>query len=520
MGGLIKSLEGVVLAVLLGASMSASETPAFAQQKQAQEKKQEPKKAQEPKKDEVPDDVTQRFREDQVKKAFEEDYKKKDAASKITLANKLAKSADDPKNDVALTYVLKQEAIKAYAEGLDLNSAFSLAERVTESYNTSGLRLKCTAFNIARKLPLKDADQASSVAESGYELTGDLYIKGDFTSSLEIVGEAKKITKLPKEAVQKLTDLESEIKQVQIAELALSATPDDAKSNITVARYTAFRRGKMAEAKDYAKKSKDQVLIDLIDTELINPDNAESQYMIANQYFEASKKLKGFEKDQYTMRASFWYNEALPKSNTLMKADIEKKLKEIQPVEKSKSVDLMKLIDLKKDSVAGTWKWQDGKLMSDNATNITFARIELPYEPSEEYNFTVVFTKVQGKMDIVQILSKAGKSFSLNMGAGNGTLYGFYSATSTSNPSIVTKQVLETNKQYTATVEVRKNGVKAYLDGAQLTEWKPEQKDLGGHPSWILRNEKALGIGSHQDAVLYHKIEVTEVGSGKGKRLR
>src|SRR5574342_62061 len=302
MGGLIKTLEdavkGIALASLLGISISSAEMPAFAQQKQVQDKKADPKKVQEAKRAEEPDEPTQRFRTEQVKTAFSEDYKKiedfnKSSKPKITLAekvtiattlaDKLAKSSDDPKNDVALTYVLKREAIRAYAEGFDLSSAFDVAERLSESYITSGLRYKCEAFNIARKI-VKDPEQASSVAESGYELTANLYVVGDLSSAVNIVGDAKKIPKISKEVMQKLADLESEVKVVQSADTLLMTMPDDAKANGTIARYTAFRRGKPDEAKDFAKKSKDQVLIDLIDAELSKPDTSESQYMIANQY--------------------------------------------------------------------------------------------------------------------------------------------------------------------------------------------------------------------------------------------
>jgi hypothetical protein len=380
MGGLTKRLEdavkGIALAAILGTSMSASEAPAFAQQKQAQ--KQEQKKLQQAPKDNEPDEQTQKFKEAQIKSTqlFVEDYKKiddfnKSSKPKITLAEKiviagslagkLAQNAENPNNDKALNFSLRHEAMRMSAEALDLQKAYGLAERLSEDYSTSDLRLKCESFNLARKVVkyaeqaklLKDAEQATSVAESGYELTGELYIKGDLTSALKIVADGKTLPKLSKDAAQKLTDLETEIKQVDAAEKTLSAMPDDVKANTTIARYTAFRRGKLDEAKEYAKKGKDQVLIDLIDADSTNPDTPDSQFLLGKQYFEASKNMKGFEKDQLAMRAAFYLSSAKPKANAIMQGDIDKILKEMGPGSKVTPESL-------KEGLVGLWLFDEG----------------------------------------------------------------------------------------------------------------------------------------------------------------
>ncbi len=70
----------------------------------------------------------------------------------------------------------------------------------------------------------------------------------------------------------------------------------------------------------------------------------------------------------------------------------------------------------------------------------------------------------------------------------------------------------------TSLVEVRKDGVKAYLDGKLISQWKT-YSDLSMNSSWSLRDEKRLGIATYKTAIAFQKIEVVEI-SGKGKVLR
>jgi hypothetical protein len=527
MGGLIKNLEdavkGITLAALLGTSMfsSASETLAFAQQQKLQNKLQDSKKAQEQKRDEVPDDATQRFREDQIKKSFSEDYKKKDIASKIALSDKLAKIAEDPKNDPALKFSLTLEGMRAASEGLDLQKAYGLAERLSESYNTSDLRFKCEAFNISRKI-VTNAEQATSVGVAGYDLAASIYVAGDIVSAIKIASDAKGLPKLPKDAVPKFTDLISEMTQVSNAEMALSANPNDAKSSNIVARYTALRRGKWANAKDIMMKGSDEDLKLIIDSELANPDNIESQYGLAMKYFDSAKNLKGFEKDQYVQRGLYWCNEAIPKANALMKADIEKKMKEFGgSATKSNLVDLLKMIDVKKDSVKGEWKLENGKLI---AGAIDGSKIEIPYKPSEEYDFRIKFTPLGATPTMSLILVKGGNSFAYAMGASGNKWVGFDmidGKSGSEHPSTVKKDnCLESGRTYTATIKVRRDQVSSYLDDKLIVNLKTDGKNLSIHPANALRDNSLLGFANfYQTSVTYHTIEVIEV-SGSGKRIR
>jgi len=74
---------------------------------------------------------------------------------------------------------------------------------------------------------------------------------------------------------------------------------------------------------------------------------------------------------------------------------------------------------------------------------------------------------------------------------------------------------LENGRRYAALVQVRKDGLKAYLDGKLVGEYKTNYKDLSMDPSWRLTDPRVLGLGTC-NASAFYAVRVLEVG-GRGK---
>ena len=55
---------------------------------------------------------------------------------------------------------------------------------------------------------------------------------------------------------------------------------------------------------------------------------------------------------------------------------------------KPRTVDLIPLIDVDKDAVSGTWTLDHGAIVSDESD---WARLRIPYEPPDEYDFRIEF---------------------------------------------------------------------------------------------------------------------------------
>jgi tRNA A-37 threonylcarbamoyl transferase component Bud32 len=183
------------------------------------------------------------------------------------------------------------------------------------------------------------------------------------------------------------------------------------------------------------------------------------------------------------------------------------------------SIDLLYLVDPSRDAVAGKWTFQDGKLVSDSTQA---ARIEVPYVPPEEYDLRVGFTRRSGTQSVNAMLSASGRPFLWKMGGSGNTLFAFETirgARFEANPSTVrASRCLDNGRAHVTVVQVRRDGVRAYLDGRLITQWKTDFSDVSIPAEWKLRDANLLGVGTWEPTA-FHKIEIREI-AGRGRRSR
>ena len=181
------------------------------------------------------------------------------------------------------------------------------------------------------------------------------------------------------------------------------------------------------------------------------------------------------------------------------------------------AVNVLTMVDVSKDSVSGTWKIENGTL---TVAKNKESRLHLPYQPGDEYDLRVTFSRQDGGEGLMHYLSYAGKPFVFVLSGDWNKTGGFAlvkGQSSTTNPSTV-KARLETNKKYTLVFQVRAEGVRAFLDNKMLTQWS-DYKDLSLPAAWKMKNDTAIGLANQNCKVTYHAIDVLDV-KGTGKPLR
>jgi serine/threonine protein kinase len=183
------------------------------------------------------------------------------------------------------------------------------------------------------------------------------------------------------------------------------------------------------------------------------------------------------------------------------------------------SVNLLKLVDLQRGVLRGTWILQDDKMLSDREP---FARVEIPYLPPEEYDLRVVFSRKSGNDAVAIILpTRWGRSFTWEMGAWGNTVTGFQAVReptrSPNHPWAVHSTVaLENERVYSAVIQVRKQTLKVLLDGQVVSTWRTDYLDLSLDPNWKLRGNTHFGLGSLESPTEFHRVDLLEV-TGKGR---
>jgi hypothetical protein len=183
----------------------------------------------------------------------------------------------------------------------------------------------------------------------------------------------------------------------------------------------------------------------------------------------------------------------------------------------SRAINLMALLDSKRDAVEGVWTLRSGKLISDKTRH---AKLQIPYDPPEEYDFRIQFIRAEGDGSVLQMFTHAGRSACWNMGGWKNTVFGFEMVGgkgSRDNPTAVLAQkgCLQNDRLYTSILQVRKNGVTALLNGKEVSRWSTDYTDASSPYMWTLRNNRFLGVGSYGSPTTFRSMELLEV-TGKG----
>lgn len=176
-----------------------------------------------------------------------------------------------------------------------------------------------------------------------------------------------------------------------------------------------------------------------------------------------------------------------------------------------KGTDLIKRIDLGRDSVAGQWNRTADGLLTGAANG---SRVSLPAQPEGEYDFKVSFTRQTGQHSVALFFVAGKRQSSFELDAWNAHLGGFQNVggkTLRDNSTRVDNVTLVNGRKYTAEIRVRHDRVEGYLDGKLLATYRGDGSNLSMLDIWKLPTTRTLGVGAWQSETVFHSIEVRMV---------
>jgi TolB-like protein len=190
-----------------------------------------------------------------------------------------------------------------------------------------------------------------------------------------------------------------------------------------------------------------------------------------------------------------------------------------QPENGSRVVNLLSLVVPDRDVKKGKWRMENGELHASGGGAV----IQFPYQPPAEYDFRIVFARVNGGDCVNQNCSANGRQFIWFLDAFGSHTSKFAQVTrKTDNDDPAGKitsahTLLNNNQDYTSIVKVRKNSVAAYLDGELIAERKTDYSDMRAFPGWGLARSDVVGLGAN-GGTTFRTVEVIEI-TGTGKTL-
>lgn len=173
--------------------------------------------------------------------------------------------------------------------------------------------------------------------------------------------------------------------------------------------------------------------------------------------------------------------------------------------------DLIKLLNLNRDTVAGQWRQTADGLLTSAANG---SRISLPVEPKGEYDFKVEFTRQTGQHSIALLFVSGAGQAAFDLDAWGQHLAGFQNVggkDARQNTTRVENVTLINGRKYTAELRVRRDRVDAYLDGKLLSTYRGDGSDLRMLGNWRIPSKRTLGIGAWDSETTFHSIEVRSV---------
>lgn len=187
-----------------------------------------------------------------------------------------------------------------------------------------------------------------------------------------------------------------------------------------------------------------------------------------------------------------------------------------------RAVNLLRLIDPKRDTVQGEWKLEGGALLC--VRKLPWARLQIPYIPPDEYDLTLVAERQEGLEAINIGLARGATLFHVvldgfafkGLQSGLSTVDGKWAD---ANETTVKGQLFTNGTPSTVVCSVRKEGVKVTVDGRKVIDWTGEYKRLGNIKPLEMPEPRALYIHSYQCVYRFSRYELRAV-SGLGKPLR
>jgi len=185
------------------------------------------------------------------------------------------------------------------------------------------------------------------------------------------------------------------------------------------------------------------------------------------------------------------------------------------------TVDLLRLIDARKDAVQGEWRMTPKGLITPGQP---FSRLAIPYVPPEEYDLSVVAERhgetnslnlglVAGGVQFLVILDALIEKESVS-GLDLVDKKGFYANETTSKGALFVD-----GKPGAILCSVRKDRISVAVDGRKVIDWKADPGRLSLYPDWKIPRSDCLILGSWSSLVRIEKLELIPV-TGRGRRLR
>lgn len=483
----------------------------------------------------VPDEAAQKDAERTIRSLFKDEYAKRAAADRIALAKNFLRQGMETKDDSSARYVLLRESQELAARSGDLETAVQAVEEMSRLYRVNPLSLRNAVLSMASAV-LQKPEELKNLAQAYLALAEDACQGRQFDLAVKASQSALSAGKKTKD-VAFVSKAESQSK-VMVAILdrsekvnksadLLAANPEDPEASQAIGEFECFLLGDWESGLSKLVKGADPTLRALAARDLSKPSEGVALAALGDAWWDRSEKESDVSRSQLRRRAGYWYEQASAKLSGLSKVKVDRRLEELGSEKSgrgapesslarasSNSIDLLALVDLRRDAIRGNWTSTPKGIVSPSND---IAYVQLPYVPGEEYDLTVVAKRGDGGNSLnIGVVVGADSNRHQGMVGFDCGPGGDTSGVGGSN--VQGRLLADVRRFYTIVCMVRKGGVHVQLDGKKVFEYQGDPGSLSVGSQWVLPAKDAIFIGSWTTSFTFSKITLTPI-AGQGKKL-
>jgi hypothetical protein len=454
------------------------------------------------------------------------------AEKRLELAEALITTAVDEKNDHAAQFQALITARDLAVKAQDFHLACRAIVQLAKRFYVDKLAYEAAAAAELRGTPIPMTDrrlfclQVESISQS-------LSAQGRFEQIPGLDEIARSVAASTSDPtlgrqVRKYAEEHTSAKAAYIAlagaREALAKDPANGPANTAMGKYECFEQDDWEHGLPLLAAGSDS---DLKQAAQADPTNAtpDQKCLVANAWWEIAQTQGDTEKQRILNHIGPLYIKALPGLSGFEKEIAVKRLATIRSamLGDPAAVNLLDLVDLSRDTVAGQWTPSDalGSLTSASGDD---SRITFLYHPPKEYEYHVVFTRADGNnaLDLFCLGGDGDRQFRFMIGGVDNTTAGFglvQAQSARSNVTTIHNFSIDNQKRYTLMVRVRADGVQAFLNDKPLgREYFSDFRDLGLYQGMDLNRPDVVGLMASNSKYIIHSAYIAEI-SGHGHRV-
>jgi hypothetical protein len=415
-------------------------------------------------------------KEIELRRIYAPELAAKSQESVLKLLNDAAKTKDDP----ATRRILLELAFKHAGELFLFREAFKAIETLDALHQeVDPIALKGKLLDEARKKS-KSPEQADALATADLDLAISAFVLGKTNPSH--YNAANKSAENAAKGAKLIKNKSLEDKAAGVSRYAADLSKDGA-GPFPLAKFRYFILEQSDnETLNVIANGSDAKLKKIANLKLLGGEAAENFFEYGDAAYQAANDTdrSAFEKTFLQRDALESYTTALSIATGATKTKYERDpqlKKRIAELEKSApvpfgqsgpTVDLLALIEPNLHKVAGEWQ-KEGPVLTGSPG--PYARIQIPYEPPEEFDLILHFERKMGSTFIMGFPGRAMLALD-GYGGGLTCLETVDGKKGDQNETTFKGSVLGDGKKFALTCAIRKTGIAVTLDDRKLVDWR------------------------------------------------